>query len=118
MHLIFVFSLLISFSSFADNNTLECETNFEYDSSEQGGGFYFIVKENDSFSLWHEPYQQQNQETQSRLLTTLKKVEAPSQYFQLYFGQRGDNYYEFVSVGEVGLLIEKWGDWVRSWECR
>ena len=118
MRFIVILSMLVSLSSYANSVTLECHNNFEWDSSQQGGGFYFIIKNNDSFSLWHEPYQQQNREDPARQLSVLEEVDSPSHYFKLYAGRKGDNHYEFVSLGEVGLLIEKWGDWTRSWECR
>lgn len=118
MKLLLILAILMrTLPSFA-NSTLDCSTFFEDGSTEQGGGSYYIKINQNSFSVWHTPYQGQDDVLPDTHEVDLIKLKTRNKRLKLYVAQKGEAKFEYVSVGEMGVLdvIWSWGG-SRTYKC-
>lgn len=121
MRLILILSLFYTLPVFATNTTLDCSHFFPYGETEQGGGHYFIRVNAEKLTLWHQPYQGQYDDSDNEPSATpvshLKNIVTPTSYVKLYTGSSEGMMFEYVSIGEMGVLNVQIGKWSRAYKC-
>jgi hypothetical protein len=121
MHLLLILSLFYTIPLFATSTTLDCSHFFPDGETEQGGGHYFIRVNAEKLTLWHQPYQGQydgSDNVRSAIpISHLKKIMTPTSYIKLYTGSSEGMMFEYVSIGEMGVLDVQMGKWSRTYKC-
>lgn len=108
--------LMHALPSFA-NSSLDCSKFFEDNGTEQGGGYYYLKINRDFFSVWHKPYQGQNDSSPATHEVDLIKLKTRNSRLKLYVARKGKVKFEYVSVRNMGVLDITWPTGSSSYKC-
>ncbi|HXH75441.1 MAG TPA: hypothetical protein VNJ08_10780 [Bacteriovoracaceae bacterium] len=111
--------LTVFFSYQSSAMVLDCSHFFEDDSTEQGGGDFYIKVKKHVFEVWLDPYDEEDESNPSILEATLKLVPSKTKTLKLYSDTKSSVTYEYVKVGDTnfGVLDMKSARWTRTYKC-